>query len=205
MAILEHFGLTALTDALKKSGGVHEVWNLLSLEPNLHSKLDRLDLWFEHTPQVRHSTPLRDLSVILTDHVCSPTVIKSACSARGTRDISGATLWDPNLTLMVPLWWSSLFRNMRESHRLTPSCLPFTQRALGSRICLVPPNSSTSWNGMRKKQKSSPLMGHLLCCSAISYLRSLSFQGSHNRVGQGCFPRCWIHQMCITTPKDSDS
>ena len=59
MAILEHFGLTALTDALKKSGGVHEAWNLLSLEPNLHTKFDRLDLWFERTSQVRYSETCR--------------------------------------------------------------------------------------------------------------------------------------------------
>ena len=55
MVILEHFGLTTLTDAPKKSGGVNQVWNLLSLEPDLHSKFDRLDLWFEHTPQVCYS------------------------------------------------------------------------------------------------------------------------------------------------------
>jgi len=55
LAILEHFGLTALTDALKKSGGIHEVWNLLSLEPNLHSKFDHLNLWFESTSQVCYS------------------------------------------------------------------------------------------------------------------------------------------------------
>ena len=63
MAILDHFGLTALTGALKKSGGVHEVWNLLSLEPNLHSKFDRLDLWFEHTPQVCQSETRRSHSL----------------------------------------------------------------------------------------------------------------------------------------------
>lgn len=33
--------------------------NLLSLEPNLHSKFDRLNLWFERTPQVRYSETCR--------------------------------------------------------------------------------------------------------------------------------------------------
>ena len=55
MALLEQFGFPHFTEAFKKSGGVHEVWNLLSLEPNLHSKFDELYLWFERTDQVWHS------------------------------------------------------------------------------------------------------------------------------------------------------
>jgi len=55
MALLEQFGFSRFTEAFKKSGGVHEVWNLLSLEPNLRSKFDKLNLWFEHTDKVRHS------------------------------------------------------------------------------------------------------------------------------------------------------
>ncbi|KAF8549144.1 hypothetical protein OG21DRAFT_1421787, partial [Imleria badia] len=51
MAILECFGLSNFTEAFKRQGGVHEFWNLLSLEPNLHRKFDTLDLWFESTPQ----------------------------------------------------------------------------------------------------------------------------------------------------------
>ncbi|KAF9645778.1 hypothetical protein BDM02DRAFT_3189404 [Thelephora ganbajun] len=49
LAILSQFGLGHLSDALAAVGGVHEVWNLLSLESNLHSHFDSLDLWFEST------------------------------------------------------------------------------------------------------------------------------------------------------------
>ena len=55
MAPLEDFGFSHFTQAFKKSGGVHQVWNMLPLEPNLHLKFDELDLWFERTSQVRHS------------------------------------------------------------------------------------------------------------------------------------------------------
>ncbi|KAH0827303.1 hypothetical protein J3R83DRAFT_3927, partial [Lanmaoa asiatica] len=47
----EMFGFSEFTEAFKRSGGFHQVWNLLSLEPKLHSKSDRLDLWFESTHQ----------------------------------------------------------------------------------------------------------------------------------------------------------
>ncbi|KAF9645780.1 hypothetical protein BDM02DRAFT_3119694 [Thelephora ganbajun] len=49
LAILSQFGLGHLSDALAAVGGVHEVWNLLSLESDLHSDFDSLDLWFEST------------------------------------------------------------------------------------------------------------------------------------------------------------
>ena len=55
MAMLEQFGFSNLTEAFKQSGGVHQVWNLLSLEYNLHSKFNRLELWFESTDKVCHS------------------------------------------------------------------------------------------------------------------------------------------------------
>lgn len=54
MAILDLFGFSKFTDAFKRSGGVHRVWNLLSLEPNTHSLFDGLNLWFESTHQVCH-------------------------------------------------------------------------------------------------------------------------------------------------------
>lgn len=52
MAVLECFGLSHFTDAFKQQGDVHKVWNLLSLEPNLHRKFDTLDLWLEGASQV---------------------------------------------------------------------------------------------------------------------------------------------------------
>lgn len=55
MAILEHFGFPKFTEVFKRPGGVHQVWNILSLEPNLHFDFDNLNLWFEHTDQVRCS------------------------------------------------------------------------------------------------------------------------------------------------------
>jgi hypothetical protein len=52
MAILDQFGLKDLVERFKESGGVHEIWNMLTLEQNLHTMFDRLDLWFESTPEV---------------------------------------------------------------------------------------------------------------------------------------------------------
>jgi len=49
--MLANFGFSRFTEAFSKSGGVHEVWNLLSLEPFVHRKFDILELWFEHTEQ----------------------------------------------------------------------------------------------------------------------------------------------------------
>lgn len=55
MAILETFGLADLAGEFKKLGGVHQPWNMLTLEHNLHNKFDNLELWFKHTDQVCHS------------------------------------------------------------------------------------------------------------------------------------------------------
>ena len=54
MALLEDFGFSYFTEAFKKSGGVRQVWNMLSLESNLHLNFDELDLWFERTSRVCH-------------------------------------------------------------------------------------------------------------------------------------------------------
>lgn len=59
MIILRQFGLEGLAEALEVVDGVHEIWNLLSLDPHLHSEFDRLDLWFEGTSKVRHSNTFR--------------------------------------------------------------------------------------------------------------------------------------------------
>ncbi|KAF9646068.1 hypothetical protein BDM02DRAFT_3156687 [Thelephora ganbajun] len=49
MAILRQFGLEHLSLALETVDGVHQIWNLLSLQFDLHSDLGRLNLWFEST------------------------------------------------------------------------------------------------------------------------------------------------------------
>ncbi|KAI9567689.1 hypothetical protein HD554DRAFT_2267066 [Boletus coccyginus] len=54
MAMLETFGWSKFTEAFKQQGGVHKVWNLLSLEHNLHCHFDTLSLWFESTSQLNH-------------------------------------------------------------------------------------------------------------------------------------------------------
>ena len=54
MALPEDFGFSHFTEAFKTPGGIYQVWNLLSLEPNLHLKFDESDLWFERTSQVCH-------------------------------------------------------------------------------------------------------------------------------------------------------
>ena len=55
MTILRLFGLERLSLALEAVDSVHEIWNLLSLESNLHSKFNSLDLWFECTSKVCRS------------------------------------------------------------------------------------------------------------------------------------------------------
>ena len=55
LSILESFGFSKLTNAFKEAGGVHKVWNLFTLERNLHSLFDSLELWFEHTEKVWYS------------------------------------------------------------------------------------------------------------------------------------------------------
>ena len=66
MAVLDSFGFSQFTEAFRKSGGVHEVWNLLSLDHNLHQTFDRLGMWFEGAEKVRY-TDIR--SVTLADSV----------------------------------------------------------------------------------------------------------------------------------------
>ncbi|KAF9643148.1 hypothetical protein BDM02DRAFT_3104817 [Thelephora ganbajun] len=51
MAILRQFGLGHLSLALEAIDGVHETWNLLSLQHDLHNKFDLLGLWFESTDE----------------------------------------------------------------------------------------------------------------------------------------------------------
>ena len=55
MAVLSHFGLQNLVSDLLAEDGVHDTGNLLSLEPNIHSMFDSLELWFEGTDEVCNS------------------------------------------------------------------------------------------------------------------------------------------------------
>ena len=55
MAILSHFGLENLVSDLLAKDGVHDTGNLLSLEPNIHTLFDHLELWFDGTDKVCHS------------------------------------------------------------------------------------------------------------------------------------------------------
>jgi len=59
LSTLKQFGIEDLATALQAVDGAHEIWNLLSLEHNLHSKFDSLDLWFEGTDKVCHSETFR--------------------------------------------------------------------------------------------------------------------------------------------------
>ncbi|KAF9643201.1 hypothetical protein BDM02DRAFT_3227296, partial [Thelephora ganbajun] len=49
IATLKQFGLKHLSLALEAVNGVHEVWDLLLLEHNLHTYFNTLGLWFEST------------------------------------------------------------------------------------------------------------------------------------------------------------
>ncbi|KAI9457548.1 hypothetical protein HD554DRAFT_2030008, partial [Boletus coccyginus] len=65
MAILGLIGFSTFTDAFERSGGVHQVRNLLSLEFNTHYKFDHRDLWVESTHQVCY---FKALPIMLTRH-----------------------------------------------------------------------------------------------------------------------------------------
>ena len=54
LSILETFGLNDLTEKFLAANGVHELTNLLSLDPICHRYFDDLNLWFENTEEVRH-------------------------------------------------------------------------------------------------------------------------------------------------------
>jgi hypothetical protein len=55
LAILEKFGFQSLVHDLEETGGIHNVWNLVPLRPDLHIFFGGLDLWFEGTSEVSHS------------------------------------------------------------------------------------------------------------------------------------------------------
>ena len=138
MAILDSFGFSKFTKAFRQSGGVHEVWNLLSLEPNLHKSFDLLEMWFEGTQKVHCSETCKSRQLTL----CSHTAMKSVCYITQTRIISAATLCVLNLMSMALLWLSTLLHELRMRHRHpTTACLPFMQHVLGSLTCLVLLNS----------------------------------------------------------------
>jgi len=116
--------------ALEAVDGVHEIWNLLSLEHNLHSKFDSLDLWFEGTDNVSHSEGL--LSLELTECVYSPIATRSVFPARTSGSGFVPTLDVLRYPLLVPRSWSTCLRIAKVYHPLVASCLLFMLRALGS-------------------------------------------------------------------------
>ena len=54
LTIMRFFGLGDLVDSFLLRNGVHRLQNLLSLDPICHADFDRLNLWFEHTGEVRY-------------------------------------------------------------------------------------------------------------------------------------------------------
>ena len=52
ISVLKDFGLGSLPQELLETNGVHDLGNLLSLETNVHTHFDRLNLWFEGTNEV---------------------------------------------------------------------------------------------------------------------------------------------------------
>ena len=73
MAILESFGFSEFAEAFRQSGGIHEVWNLLSLEPNLHKLFNILQMWFEGTQKVRCSETCKSHQLTL----CAATLLQN--------------------------------------------------------------------------------------------------------------------------------
>lgn len=88
IAILWQFGLEDLAVDLKRTNGVYQTWNLLSLCQDLHTWFGNLNLWFKATDEVRHS---EDFPLALTDYVCSPTAIGSVFLTQAVRSTSAAS------------------------------------------------------------------------------------------------------------------
>ena len=65
LSILESFGFSKLTNAFKEARGVHKVWNLVTLQHDLHSLFDTLELWFEHTEKVCYSETCRSHQLLM--------------------------------------------------------------------------------------------------------------------------------------------
>ena len=53
-SVLARFGLGKLADRLVRDG-IHDIKNLISLDPNCHVYFNKLLLWFEETATVRLS------------------------------------------------------------------------------------------------------------------------------------------------------
>ncbi|KAF8556091.1 hypothetical protein OG21DRAFT_1506870 [Imleria badia] len=49
LAILKSFGFSKFADAFTEPGGVHEAWNLISFQHDVHTSFDRLAMWLEYT------------------------------------------------------------------------------------------------------------------------------------------------------------
>ena len=139
LSILESFGFSKFTKAFKEAGGVHNVWNLLTLEYNLHTLFDSLKLWFEHTEKVRYLETCQ--SPIHHVHRC--TAIEYVPFTNITKDSSTGTLWATIATLTAPQRLSSSAHNLRKHRHPTPFYLDFMQHVLASRTCLAPLNSLT--------------------------------------------------------------
>ena len=163
MAVLSHFGLENLVSDLLAKDGVHDTGNLLSLEPNIHIRFDRLNLWFEGTEEVCHSWLSSGTSLMHP----SPTVTKSAFLILLARYTFVGVITGACVT-MATTYMSRSLQTTRKHDFLTQSSSLFMQRVLGSHICPALPRPATSWSAMSKKQESLPLTGHLPVCSTTS-------------------------------------
>ena len=54
MSILDSFGLKTPVENFLAINGAHMLRTLLSLDSTCHEYFDDLNLWFEHTEEVRH-------------------------------------------------------------------------------------------------------------------------------------------------------
>ncbi|KAH0832857.1 hypothetical protein J3R83DRAFT_11784, partial [Lanmaoa asiatica] len=136
-------GFSEFTKAFKRSGGFHQVWNLLSLEPNLRFKFDRLELWFESTHQVQ----VRYKICVFDEEV--GTYIRKVFMGPKPH-VDGA-----------PICLSSLLQKLETAPPLNRHLLVLHATVAP---CSVP---LTSWNGIRKRQRSLLLMVRLLLYSVI--------------------------------------
>lgn len=101
LTILRQFGLEDLAHSLEQTGGLDQVWNVLSLESNMHIYFNHFDVWFEGTGKVRPTDPP---SRTLADRIRSPTATGSVFPMHS---LGGLSTSSPNVLkrpLLTPRW-----------------------------------------------------------------------------------------------------
>ena len=164
LTILECFGLKNHVEKLLPQGGVHDVRNLLSLEPNCHTYFDKLNLWFERSKNVvNHLRTLQHRQLIIPLH--SLVVIMFALLKEDMNTLFVRTTISLPTIVVAAI---PLSPKPKLQWALTLSCSTFTLCVPGSHTCLGLPKSLMNWSAKSRPPGCSPLTVHLLVCSTTS-------------------------------------